>query len=344
VDVFAGHGTTFRRSHRMRAVGEIVRTVARLDVPVFIDGEAGVGKAQIARSIHDLSARSGKPWSKVNCASLPPDILGAELFGAEETAAGGHGTRKSGRFELAQGGTIFLDEIGEAPIDLQSRILRVLEGEGFPTLGGRTPARTDVRVIAATSHDLQGLVKRGLFLTDLFHSLTAIRIRIPALRERREEIPSLVDHFREQFGQRFGRESPSLSADTLEILMAYAWPGNIGELENLMKRYVVLGDENQLRSELESRQEAIGTRATGETPLAGGLRDVARQAAREAERAAIRDALERAQWNRRKAAKALKISYKTLLHKVNRDGVGVRSSEALGSPPGTHAQPDTFDL
>ena len=334
----------FRRSERMRALERLVIRVADTNAAVLIQGETGVGKELVAKAIHYLSDRSGKPWVKVNCASLPAELLESELFGHEKGAFTGAASQKPGRFELAHGGTFLLDEIGEMPLSLQSKILHVLQDSEFFRVGGRELISVDVRILAATNKNIQMMVASGSFREDLYYRLNVVNIFVSPLRERREEIPFLIEYFCEKFTRQFNRPRGELSAETRELLMTYDWPGNIRELENVIKRYVVLEDEAHLRDELQVR-----LRVTSPPPPAGslspsidtgaihlGLREIARRAAREAERAAIEQVLERVHWNRAEAARLLKISYKTLLAKLIQAGFGkkLRAPGREGSQTG----------
>ena len=309
---FSQYESLFRRSEKMQAVEELVRRVAETDSPVLIQGEPGTGKELVARAIHYLSRRSGKPWQKVSCASLPADLLEAEIFGHEPDA---HGTpHKLGKLELADGGTLLLEEIGDLPAGLQPRIVHALQDNQLFRAGGRELISIDVRILASSARDIQAMVTASVFRQDLYRLLTVVSLAVPPLRERREEIPCLVEHFRRRFAGEFNRPEPQIANDLLELFGAYDWPGNVRELENLVKRWIVLGDEDQVRSELRSRMKA----KNGERMELGlGLREIGRRAAREAEQAALREALERVGWNRAAAARLLKISYKTLLQKLS---------------------------
>ncbi len=328
IHFFRQYEQLFRRSDKMRSVERIVVEVADTNATVLIQGETGVGKELVAKAIHYLSSRFDNPWLKVNCASLPPDLLESELFGHEKGAFTGATSRKPGRFELANGGTLFLDEIGEMPLSLQSKILHVLQDNEFFRVGGRELISVDVRILAATNKNIQTMVANGLFREDLYYRLNVVNVFVPPLRERREEIPPLVEHFRAQFNRQSNRRRAELSAETMELLWAYSWPGNVRELENLIRRYIVLGDEGHLREELQVRlkvtspQPVLVTVSIDGTQSPDGLRDIARRAAREAEKAAIKEVLDRVQWNRAAAARLLKISYKTLLSKLNEGGFG----------------------
>ena len=334
VQFWGEYDQVFRRSEKMRVIEKLVVQVADTNATVLIQGETGVGKERVAKAIHYLSDRAAKPWLKVNCASLPRDLLESELFGHEKGAFTGAALRKPGRFELANGGTLLLDEIGEMPIDLQSKILHVLQDNEFFRVGGRELISVDVRIIAATNKNIQTMVASGSFREDLYYRLNVVTIFVPPLRERREEIPFLVEDFREKFSRQFSRRTGELSMDTLQLLRAYSWPGNVRELENLIKRYVVLGDEGQLRDELQVRLRVTSHQPSTSPPamegngvetglrIDAGLREIGRRAAREAERSAIREVLDRVQWNRAETARLLKISYKTLLYKLEQGGFG----------------------
>lgn len=321
----------FRRSEKMRAVEQLVRRVADTNFTVLIHGETGVGKELVAKAIHWLSHRSHKPWTKLNCAALPADLLESELFGHEKGAFTGATSRKLGRFELAAEGTFLLDEIAEMPLALQPKILHYVQDHEFFRVGGHELIHVDVRTVAATNKDLAAVVASGSFREDLYYRLNVLNIYVPPLRERREEISSLVEYFREEAERQLRRAVPQLAFDTLHLLMTYSWPGNVRELENLIKRYAVLGEEALLRSELQTRMQAASS-AAGPPPVpsdngAGSessLREIARRAALEAEQRAIRQVLEAVRWNRTEAARRLKVSYNTLLSKMNELNLGTK--------------------
>jgi len=321
----------FRGSEKMRAIERLVIQLADTNATVLIQGETGAGKEVVARAIHYLSCRATKPWLKINCASLSAELLESELFGHERGAFTGATEQKPGRFELADGGTLLLDEIGEMPLGLQSKLLHVLQDNEFFRVGGRELISVDVRIIAASNKDIQAMVATGALRQDLYYRLNVVNIVVPPLRERREEIPSLVESFRRRFMTQFNRQPSAVSADTLDLLVAYDWPGNVRELENFIKRYVVLGDEDRLQRELQVGRRGSGADASSPSitppgqPFEGrGLRDVGVRAARNAETAMIREVLERVQWNRAEAARVLKISYKTLLQKLQRGGIAAK--------------------
>jgi two-component system response regulator AtoC len=316
----------------MRALDEMIERVAPTDASVLVWGESGVGKEVVARRLHELSSRCARPFVKVNCAALPGELLESELFGYERGAFTGAHREKPGKFELADTGTMLLDELGELPLGVQAKLLQVLQDGRFSRLGSRQDIQVDTRVIATTNRNLAELVERGGFRQDLYYRLNVISIYVPPLRERAEEIPILAERCVRQYSDQYGRPRLELSADTLRLFMGYSWPGNIRELENLVKRVVVLGQEDWIRQDLMSRHsgseraglparspsvEPPPSRSTSQAPSDGkGLKEIARAAARAAERTAIVRVLEQTRWNRMEAARRLKISYKALLYKI----------------------------
>src|SRR5882672_5602028 len=317
---FSQYEGLFRRSERMKAVEALVMRVADTDGPVLIQGEPGTGKELVAQAIHYLSGRSGKPWQRVNCASLPGDLLESEIFGFEGEAPANTPIRQPGKLDLADGGTLLLDEIADIPPVLQTRIVHLLQDGQFFRARGHELITTGVRLLATTIRDLKAMTAAHAFSEELYRLLGVVNIVVPALRERRDEIPLLADHFRVRFAGEFNRPQPKLSAEILELLSAYDWPGNVRELESLVKRWIVLGDDAHVKEELQSRLRARGVVNGKQKPASideVGLREVGRRAARAAEQAALRDALERVGGNRAAAARLLKISYKTLLQKLN---------------------------
>ena len=299
-------------SSQMRAIGTIIENVADTDATVLIRGESGVGKDLVARAIHAGSPRRHGPFVKVNCAAIPSELLESELFGHEKGAFTGAHRRKPGQFECAHKGTIYLDEIGELPLALQAKLLHVLQDFRFSRVGGYGSIDVDSRVIAATNRNLEEAMARGEFREDLYYRVNVVEIRVPPLRERREEIPGLASWFLEKFNAQYGRQK-QLSPETMTHLQQHAWSGNVRELENVVRRLVVLTDA-------EGEIEALVARGgNGHAPVrqpAEGLREIARRAAREAERMALKDVLDRVHWNRAAASRMLKVSYKTLLHKI----------------------------
>jgi two-component system response regulator AtoC len=306
-------------------VRALIERVAETDVTVLIQGESGTGKEVVARALHAGSHRSQGPFVKVNCAALPGELLESELFGYERGAFTGAVARKPGKFEVAQGGTLFLDEIAEMSPVAQAKLLHVLQDATFTRLGGNREIQVDVRVVTATHRVLAELAAKKLFRADLFFRLDVVNVQVPPLRERRDEVPALVRHFLERFSARYGRPAHPPSARLQALLARHPFPGNVRELENLVKRIVVLGSEEPIVRELVARERAARRRArrfdsllreveahAGELPL----REVGRRAALEAEREAIEQALLLTNWNRKHAARVLGVSYKTLLAKI----------------------------
>ncbi|HEY2996618.1 MAG TPA: sigma-54 dependent transcriptional regulator [Methylomirabilota bacterium] len=304
----------------MRAVRDLIVKVATTNATVLLTGESGVGKEVVARAIHRASPRAGRPLLKINCAALPDELLESELFGHQRGGFTGAYRDKPGKFELAQQGTIMLDEIGEVPLRLQAKLLHVLQDGEFTRVGGERTLQTDVRVLAATNRDLEVEIGRGRFREDLYYRLNVIQIRIPPLRERREEIPGLIDALLAAANAQYGRRV-EIAPAVRRRLAEHSWPGNIRELQNVIKRVVVLGGVARLDGELMEPPKVAPAAAPAAAPPSAvepltGLKQIARRAARDAERLAIADMLERTHWNRTKAARMLQISYKALLYKI----------------------------
>jgi two-component system response regulator AtoC len=328
-------------SGKMQPIRDLVSKVAVTNTTVLLRGESGVGKEIVARAIHEASPRAAKQFLKVNCAALPGELLESELFGHEKGAFTGAYRQKPGKFEAADQGTLLLDEIGEMPLRLQAKLLHVLQDGEFSRVGGEKIIDTDVRLIAATNRDLEASMRIHQFREDLYYRLNVIEIRIPPLRERREEIPVLVDHFIRKFNAQYGR-TVDMPAETLRACVEYQWPGNIRELENAMKRIVVLGSARPVHVEIVSNLNgarpaaarpggvALEARPNPDAPIS--LKDIARQAARDAERVAIKEVLDRVHWNRAKAARLLQISYKALLYKIVQCGLVVHDTDKEERP------------
>jgi two-component system nitrogen regulation response regulator GlnG len=255
---------------RSAAMQDNYRMLARLmqtDLTVMISGEACTGKELVARPLHEYGRRRGGPFVAINMAAIPRDLIESELFGHEKGAFTGAQNRSSGRFEQAEGGTLFLDEIGDMPMEAQTRLLRVLQQGEYTTVGGRTPIRTDVRIVAATNKELRTLINQGLFREDLFYRLNVVPLRLPALRERAEDVPDLVRHFF-KLGAKEGLQTKRIAAAGLEAMKRYPWPGNVRELENLIRRLAALYPQEEISAEIiESELK------TGDRPVApdGGM-------------------------------------------------------------------------
>ena len=307
----------------MRAIGAIIKSISDTDTTVLIRGESGVGKDLIARAVHQASIRSDGPFVKVNCAAIPSDLLESQLFGHEKGAFTGAHRRKFGQFEYANKGTLFLDEIAELPLALQAKLLHVLQDFRFSRVGGHAVIAVDARVIAATNRDLERAMERGAFREDLYYRLNVVDIRVPPLRERRDEIPTLTAYFLAKFNAQYGRNK-QLSPETLARLQEYPWSGNVRELENAVRRLVVLADGELAVEALAAPRRNVVVDVQRAT-FSEGLREIARRGAREAERKALAEVLDRVSWNRAEAARILKVSSKTLLNKIAEYGLSVQS-------------------
>jgi two-component system response regulator AtoC len=306
------------QSPKMREVRDLIEHAAGVDVTVLITGETGTGKDVVARAIHELSARRGEPFVKVNCAALPQELLESELFGHERGAFTGAHQLKLGKFESADRGAIFLDEIGDLHPTLQGKLMHVLQNGQFSRVGGRSTIQVDTRVLAATNHDLEAAVAAGQFREDLFYRLNVIQVRVPPLRERAEEIPLLAEYFMQRYSTLFRRDRVALTPETVQRLVRHRFPGNVRELENVIKRMIVLDDPDLRKCALPAptRGWAPDKIPGPAHPAAMCLKAIARQAAQVAERDAILQALEQTRWNRIQAAKLLGISYRALLYKM----------------------------
>ena len=311
------------RSAKMREVREIILQAARVDVTVLICGETGVGKDLVARAIHVHSPRRREPFVKVNCAAVPRELLESELFGHERGAFTGAHQLKIGKFEAADRGTIFLDEIGDLHPALQGKLLHVLQDGQFSRVGGRSTIKVDVRVLAATNQDLEQAVAAARFREDLYYRLNVIQVMVPPLRERLDEIPLLAEYFMQRYSRLFRRESIPLPPETAQRIVQHRFPGNVRELENMIKRMIVLGDPLLRRSLLPGSPAGPEEPGAPRTPksTAVSLKDIGRRAAQVAEREAMLQALEQTQWNRVRAAKLLDISYRALLYKIKDAGL-----------------------
>jgi two-component system response regulator AtoC len=324
-------------SPQMVRIRQQILQIAPVDVPVFIYGESGVGKEVVARMIHMRSLRRTQPFVKVNCAALPGELLESELFGYEQGAFTGAVRSKPGKFELANKGTIFLDEIAEMSPHLQAKLLHVLQDHQYSRLGGRHLVEIDVRVLAATNVDVQEAMKSGRLREDLYYRLNVLSINVPPLRERTSEIPLLFRHFLKQYSEKFQKAAPDPSQHLLEAAARYPWPGNLRELENFVKRYVILeDDEGSFRELLEmaATRQRTSPREERTSPREQGLKALVRSLKNEAEMEAIADALEKTHWCRKDAARMLGISYKALLYKMRQFNLDTgRGSRSVAAAP-----------
>lgn len=321
-------------SAALKKVKDIIEQVADSELTVLIRGESGTGKEIVARSLHHLSSRKKRQFVKVNCAAIPRDLLEAELFGYEKGAFTGAHKSKQGRFEIADKGTIFLDEIGDMPLELQSKLLQVLEQQEFVRVGGINNVRVDVRIICATNRNLELAIQERAFRDDLFYRLNEITLPLPTLRERPEDIPLLAIHFMNKYCRQYKKEPSTLSHDIVEKLVVFSWPGNVRQLENMIKQVVVRGDEtiidDLLASAAMTPAPVVATPVAAVTaasncgpasPSAGdenfySLKDIIGKTVATEEKKLISSVLSKTNWNRRKAADLLKISYRSLLYKI----------------------------
>ncbi len=316
-------------SPALEAVLEQVERVAPTDSTVLIQGETGTGKELIARAIHNISSRCGRPFIKLNCAAIPFDLLESELFGHEKGAFTGAIAQKVGRFEMADKGTLFLDEIGDIPLALQPKLLRVLQEQEFERLGSGRTHQVDVRLVAATHRNLTSMVKRNEFRSDLYYRLNVFPVLLPPLRSRSEDIPALVAHFVEIFGRKMGKPIENIPEETLSALSSYSWPGNVRELQNLIERAVILANDGVLPNTLP----ASGAEVITVSPAQPTLKD--------SERALILRTLEAAGWligGPTGAAAKLGLKRTTLISKMKK--LGISRPNRYPNPDGGNGEPD----
>jgi two-component system response regulator AtoC len=319
---------------KRQEVREIIEQVADTDITVLVRGESGTGKEIVARGLYQLSRRSARPFVKVNCAALPSELLESELFGFEKGAFTGAQKRKLGKFEYANHGTIFLDEISEMHPALQAKLLQVLQDGEFSRLGGESDVKVDTRIIAATNRNLEEAVKTQTFREDLYYRLNVMTIQLPPLRDRLDTIPLLVDNFLRKYNEQYRKTLKQLSLETLSLMMDYHWPGNVRELENMVKRIVVLGNEQAVVQEITNRERPDETVSEAEDELdlqqlgvdfkngeTLDLKSISKRAAQIAEKRVIERVLNQTRWNRKEAAERLQISYKALLYKMKDNGL-----------------------
>jgi two-component system response regulator AtoC len=322
----------------MQRVREKIEKIARTDLPVLIQGESGTGKEIIAQKIHVHSTCAGGKFVKVNCPAIPATLIESELFGYEKGAFTGANTYKPGRVEQANRGSLFLDEIGELDAALQAKLLQLLQDGKFCPIGAQQEKKVEVRVICATNRDLDDEIAAGAFRQDLFYRINVVNIQMPPLRERSEDIAAISGYFLDVYNDKFNCRARPISEGLLKAMQRYHWPGNIRQLENLMKRYVVLGSEEAVLSELEEQESDLFNFAM---PPDGeiSLKQVTRQAVRQVERKIILKVVQANNWNRKRAAKLLNISYRALLYKLKEAGVApqrgpgvVRKIDAAAAP------------
>jgi transcriptional regulator with GAF, ATPase, and Fis domain len=330
----ASYGRRFEQvigeSPALEAVLEQVERVAPTGSTVLIQGETGTGKELIAHAIHNISSRCGRPFVRLNCAAIPLDLLESELFGHEKGAFTGAIAQKIGRFELADKGTLFLDEVGDIPPALQPKLLRVLQEQEFERLGSTRTHQVDVRLVAATNRDLAEMVNRGQFRSDLYYRLNVFPVLLPPLRARPEDIPALVMHFVDVFGRRMGRKIDRIPAETMSALNSYQWPGNIRELQNLLERAVILSNDGVLPNPLPTTGTQPAIVVTAATTL------------KESERSLILQTLEEVRWvigGPKGAATKLGLKRTTLIHKMQKLGISRPSLQVQDGISQAHPEP-----
>ncbi len=314
----------FGRSEAMRAIRQKVEKISATKVPVLLQGESGTGKELIARMIHRRSPRSAEAFVKVNCPAIPGTLLESELFGYEKGSFTGAYGSKPGRAEMANGGTLFLDEISEMDFGLQAKLLQFLQDNQFWRIGAREETRVDVRIICATNRQLEDEIQAGRFRQDLFYRINVLKIQLPPLRERVEDLDELIEYFRNYFSRKHNVNPAALSPALVRLLQKHRWPGNIRELSNLIERYAILGSEESVTNELLG----AATLAEGEEDILSSgplpLKVVTRRTVQQLERKIILRTLIAHRWNRKRAAKDLKISYRALLYKIRQAGLPSR--------------------
>jgi two-component system, NtrC family, response regulator AtoC len=327
-------GDFIYNSPKMQKVKDLVDQVAETDVSVLIEGESGTGKELVARSLHYKSRFGDKPFVKVNCAALPHELLESELFGYERGAFTGAYRSKPGKFELANNGTVFLDEIAEMDLGIQSKLLQVLQEGSFSRLGGKQDVQVNVRVIAATNRDLKKAVEQGSFREDIYYRLNVVNIHIPPLTERKEDITYLFEYFLDTYNEKYGKNIQVNKEDFYPLLLSYLWPGNVRELKNQVKRLVILGNIDEMvhylkgggTLSMDKRPQDVRDRSLEmvipeDTTEITPLKMAAKEAMLKAEREMILRALRETNWNKKKAAQILQVSYKALLYKIKECGI-----------------------
>jgi two-component system response regulator AtoC len=323
----ANKNICFGQNPQMKELQMLLPQIGWSEAPALILGETGVGKEVLARELHAQSPRHKKAFLKVNCAALPSELVESELFGYERGAFTGAFQKKPGMFEMADGGTIFLDEIGDMDFKLQAKLLQVLQDSEFQRLGGKETVRVDVRVIAATHKDLEKAIAENTFRGDLYYRLSVINLRVPPLRDRREDIPQLAAFLLQKHAG--SAAVPDLSPSFMEMLKNYDWPGNIRELENVVRKLLIFGDSEMIARDLRVRvtRQRTAEQIQAVPGVADGGKTILEQvtkAKNEAETAAIIAALDSTHWNRKQAAKLLKLEYKALLYKMKKLGIADR--------------------
>jgi len=329
----------FGKSPAMQAIRQQLEKISSANLPVLIHGESGTGKDVLARLFHKLSPWSSGPFVKINCPAIPASLLESELFGYERGAFTGANVSKPGRVEMAHRGSLFLDEISELDLGLQSKLLQLLQDSQFCRIGAHEDKKVEVRIICATNRKLEREIEAGNFRSDLFYRINVLNVHVPPLRERPEDIPVLVDFFLELYNDKYNARARGLSAELMRKLQAYSWPGNVRELENIIKRYVIYGVESVF-AELPERRESVVNPVGGffipaeiSEGTAVSLKKLTKQLVVELEKQIILKSLQAHDWNRKKTAQALKISYRALLYKIRDAGLSSRRTASLTAVP-----------
>jgi two-component system response regulator AtoC len=312
----------FGRTEEMHRIRRTVERVASIRVPVLFEGESGSGKEILANYVHQISAWSDKPLVKVNCAAIPGSLLESELFGYEKGSFTGAYSSRPGKFEIANGGSMVLDEIADIDSGLQAKLLQVLQDGCYSRLGDLEERRCDVRIMCITNRDIQAEIQRGSFREDLYYRINVVNIQLPPLRRRLEDLPILVDFFLRHYAERFERKVQPLSSSVLDRFREHHWPGNIRELENYLKRYVILESPDSILNELDERRPGATQNGFQLPPVTDfSLKKYAKAACQKAEHHLILEALKQTRWNRKRAAELLGISYRALLYKIKEAGL-----------------------
>jgi two-component system response regulator AtoC len=332
----------FGSTDTMRALRERLAKIAGANVPVLIHGESGTGKDIIARLIHAASPWKTGPWVKVNCPAIPGTLLESELFGYEKGAFTGAFGMKPGRVEMAHRGTLFLDEISELDMSLQSKLLQLLQDGQFCRIGAQEDKKVEVRVVCATNRKLEEEIANGAFRADLFYRINVVNLHMPPLRERTSDLADLIAYFLEHYNTKFNSRAKPLSNELMNLLRKYHWPGNIRELENLIKRYVILGNEEAISGDLRPQPtDFFSADIDVDGPIS--LKKITKQAVHELERKVILKVLQHHHWNRKQAARALNISYRALLYKIRDAGLPSNRAPRRPQPATAEVAPVTIE-
>jgi two-component system response regulator AtoC len=316
----------FGHSPQMLEVQKRIERLAKTDIPVLISGSSGTGKEVISRLLHMRSPWRDGPFVKINCPAIPESLMESELFGYERGAFTGAFARKMGRVELANRGTLFMDEIGELKLSLQSKLLQLLQDRSFCRIGASEDKKVEVRIVCATNRDLKAEVEAGSFRQDLYYRINVLSIQLPPLTERRADISMLIDYFITSFSKSYGRAVRPFSGSMMKMFESYYWPGNIREMENLIKRYIIFGSEEMIAAAIQPRTTASISVPLGDEPIS--LNTLTRQAMKQFERKIIMQVLSDNRWSRKKTANKLSMSYRSLLYKLRDAGISSRENGA----------------